>query len=315
MKERSKKSGILRPFVRFIILIISMFIYLAIGAVVFNRLENDNNIASQRKLYESLIEFMDDHPCLSNESLQYFFENVDKAIEMSVVSVTRQSRIRDSSALWDIPTSFFFTSTIVTTIGYGNFAPKTDGGRIFCSFYAFIGIPLTGWFLLTIGDALQVYWNKIRHQTHRLTVKIPHELTRRCIHFIIYSTFILIILLLFPGFVLMYTEGWSYQDAVYYCFITFSTIGFGDLVAGDSQKHNVGLWILNVTHVVFLLMGLSIMSMALKGMGNSQKTSYKRAKTAVRDLVQKASRKKRQKSPPVTIPIDLNTSNVSKSQV
>lgn len=314
MKEKkSTRAGIWKPVIRFIILIISMFIYLGLGAVIFNRLETDNNIASQRQLYNSLIEFMDDHRCVSNESLNDFFVHVDQAIQTSVVSITRQSRIRDPSTLWDIPTSFFFTSTIVTTVGYGNFAPVTDGGRIFCSFYAFIGIPLTGWFLLTVGDALQVYWSKIRKFTHRLTVKIPYNFARRCGHFIIYTILILTILLLIPGTILMFTEGWDFHVAVYYCFITFSTIGFGDLVAGDVHQQTVVMWIMSITHVIFLLMGLSIMSMALKGMGKSQKTSFKRAKMVVRVLVLKASRNKTKDHTPTTLPVDMNT--VNKSQV
>lgn len=116
-EKKSTRAGISKPVIRFIILIISMFIYLGLGAVIFNRLETDNNIASQRQLYNSLIEFMDDHRCVSNESLNDFFVHVDQAIQTSVVSITRQSRIRDPSTLWDIPTSFFFTSTIVTTVG------------------------------------------------------------------------------------------------------------------------------------------------------------------------------------------------------
>lgn len=27
-------------------------------------------------------------------------------------------------------------------------------------------------------------------------------------------------------------EGWTYSEAIYYCFITLSTVGFGDFVAG-----------------------------------------------------------------------------------
>lgn len=35
-----------------------------------------------------------------------------------------------------------------------------------------------------------------------------------------------------PMLVFMQHEGWSYAQAIYYCFITLSTIGFGDYVAG-----------------------------------------------------------------------------------
>ena len=39
-----------------------------------------------------------------------------------------------------MPSAIFFVTTIVTTIGYGTFAPATDGGKTFTVIFAFIGI-------------------------------------------------------------------------------------------------------------------------------------------------------------------------------
>jgi hypothetical protein len=40
--------------------------------------------------------------------------------------------------------SLLFTFTILSTVGYGNFAPTTDGGKIFLMCFALIGIPIVG---------------------------------------------------------------------------------------------------------------------------------------------------------------------------
>lgn len=47
----------------------------------------------------------------------------------------------------------------------------------------------------------------------------------------------LIIFLVLPSFVIMVVEeGWSYLDCFYYAFITLTTIGFGDHVAGECVR-------------------------------------------------------------------------------
>jgi ABC-type phosphate transport system permease subunit len=42
-----------------------------------------------------------------------------------------------------------------------------------------------------------------------------------------------VIFLILPSLVFMYFESWSFVKSFYYSFVTLSTIGFGDLVAGN----------------------------------------------------------------------------------
>ncbi|VDM29680.1 unnamed protein product [Toxocara canis] len=55
----------------------------------------------------------------------------------------------ESREPWSFVDSILFCFTVITTIGYGNVAPQTFAGRLFCIFYGLIGIPLT---LLAIAD-------------------------------------------------------------------------------------------------------------------------------------------------------------------
>ncbi|KAI6214324.1 hypothetical protein M3Y94_00254100 [Aphelenchoides besseyi] len=50
---------------------------------------------------------------------------------------------------WDLHNSLVFAFSIITTIGYGNVAPISFEGRLFCLLYGLIGIPLA---LLTVAD-------------------------------------------------------------------------------------------------------------------------------------------------------------------
>lgn len=55
----------------------------------------------------------------------------------------------------------------------------------------------------------------------------------------------------------MYTpiEGWSYFDSLYFCFVAFSTIGFGDLVSSqNAQYDSQGLY--RFGNFIFILMGV-----------------------------------------------------------
>ncbi|GCB68380.1 hypothetical protein scyTo_0013819 [Scyliorhinus torazame] len=55
----------------------------------------------------------------------------------------------------------------------------------------------------------------------------------------------------------MYTpvEGWSYLDSIYFCFVAFSTIGFGDLVSSQNMSYDYqGFY--RFGNFLFILMGV-----------------------------------------------------------
>merc|ERR1712226_1088628 len=77
---------------------------------------------------------------------------------------------------WSYIQAVFFTSTILTTIGYGNIAPVTTAGRVFCLLFAIVGIPFT---LSVIADVGQIFatlistlWTKYKHLLEPIKEKI-----------------------------------------------------------------------------------------------------------------------------------------------
>jgi len=59
---------------------------------------------------------------------------------------------------WNWIDSVYFSVITLTTIGYGDFSPQTDGGKIFAIFYIFIGIGIILSFINTVYN----HYNSMR---------------------------------------------------------------------------------------------------------------------------------------------------------
>ena len=121
------------------------------------------------------------------------------------------------------------------SVGYGNLAPATAGGRTFCIVYALIGIPLTLMLLAVVGNQIvkclndacawlvgriRQYHSGYLYEDSGAVISAPVWIALPMIFFFLAAMSSMYCAL----------EGWDFGTALYFIFITFTTIGFGDVV-------------------------------------------------------------------------------------
>nr|XP_020475722.1 potassium channel subfamily K member 5-like isoform X1 [Monopterus albus] len=198
--------------------------YLSIGAAIFQILEEPNWISARDKYIQQKENILKKYACLEKEDLDEILEIVSEAAGQGVTITGDKYR-----NTWDWPNAVIFAATIVTTIGYGNVAPKTQGGRVFCILYGLCGIPLC---LVWISELGSFFGDRAKRLSQ---VMIRKGVSVKMVQFTCSALFLLwglVLHLVIPPIILMYMEGWTYLEGLYFSFITLTTVGFGDYVAG-----------------------------------------------------------------------------------
>ncbi|XP_008282202.1 potassium channel subfamily K member 15-like [Stegastes partitus] len=202
--------------IRTVSLILSIVFYLLIGAAVFDALESESESSRKKALEQKLNEL----------KKKYGFSEDDyREIERVVL----QSEPHRAGRQWKFAGSFYFAITVITTIGYGHAVPRTDAGKAFCMFYAVLGIPLTLVMFQSLGERINTL---VRYLLRRAKQGLGFRETE-----VSMGNMVLVGLLSCAGTLCIgaaafsHFEDWTFFNAYYYCFITLTTIGFGDFVA------------------------------------------------------------------------------------
>lgn len=255
-----------------------------IGNIVFSALEAERETADRTE-YTEYMQDLNAKYNLTAEDFEELIERMGTPLEFDPQSEDRNWGTTNSN-------SALFSFTIVSTIGYGNFAPVTDGGKIFLMVYALIGIPVVGtcvgvlaaqllqmlenWAVMHMNIVEQAFkhydedesgflsreefrdaledldiflskadFEKLMAETDdegtgmieldefklaAAKLKLPLGKAART-RVRLYVSVLTAIAWIFVGSgAYVELEGWRYLDSLYFCVVTLTTIGLGDLV-------------------------------------------------------------------------------------
>ncbi|KAL5240345.1 hypothetical protein ACI65C_007755 [Semiaphis heraclei] len=162
---------------------------------------------------------------------------------------------------WTYYNAFFFALTTLSTIGYGNLHPTSGTGRILVLVYSLIGIPLNGIVLTQLGSFFESRILRA-HYSYKTQRMMGPQLSL-ILDIVTYLIPGIIVFIFLPAGLISYFEDWTFDESVYFTFVTLTTIGYGDYVAG--QKVNIGIWYdaYKVFLVFWIMFGLGYLFMIL----------------------------------------------------
>ncbi|XP_030628460.1 potassium channel subfamily K member 10a [Chanos chanos] len=258
-------------------------VYLVAGGWVFQALEQPFESNQKDTITMEKAAFLDKHPCVTSGDLEQLIQHSIDAANAGVSPIGDTSY---NTSHWDLGSAFFFAGTVITTIGYGNIAPSTEGGKIFCILYAIFGIPLFGFLLAGIGDQLGTIFVKIIARVEKMLRRKHSQISLTKFRVASTLLFILVGCVVFvgiPAVIFQHIEGWTGLDAIYFVVITLTTVGIGDYVAGGNRKKEYRKWYRPLVWF-WILVGLAYFAAVLSMIGDWLRVLSKKTKEEVGEI-------------------------------
>ncbi|KAM7383829.1 hypothetical protein PAMA_011274 [Pampus argenteus] len=232
-----------RQNVRTLSLIICTFTYLLVGAAVFDALESDFEMREKEQLEAE------------EKRLQGKY-NISEDDYRKLESIIMEAEPHRAGVQWKFAGSFYFAITVITTIGYGHAAPGTDAGKAFCMFYAVLGIPLTLVMFQSLGERMNTF---VKYLLKRIKKCCGMNITDVSMeNMVTVGFFSCIGTLCIGAAAFSHYEDWSFFQSYYYCFITLTTIGFGDFVALQKNRALQKKPLYVAFSFMYILVGLTV---------------------------------------------------------
>ncbi|GAA6213399.1 potassium channel subfamily K member 10 isoform X1 [Lates japonicus] len=255
-------------------------LYLVCGALAFRALEMPFESSQKNSFTLEKASFLKRHPYVTPDELDAIIKH---AIDAMSAGVRPTGDTSYNSSHWDLGSSFFFAGTVITTIGYGNIAPSTEGGKIFCILYAIFGIPLFGFLLAGIGDQLGTIFVKSILRVEKIFRQKHKQISQTKIRVTSTILFILagcIVFVTIPAVIFKHIEGWTTLEAIYFVVITLTTVGIGDYVAGGNRGIDYMQWYKPLVWF-WILVGLAYFAAVLSMIGDWLRVLSKKTKEEV----------------------------------
>ncbi|KOO31486.1 potassium channel subfamily k member 16 [Chrysochromulina tobinii] len=178
---------------------------------------------------------------------------------------------------WTFNGATFFMMTIVTTIGYGTFAPSLPIGRSMVILFGSVTIVLFGLVSRPAVDVVEA----IEARTERLLLRARRseqplsEQGQQILKGA--SAMLLCHAVLMAAAVIVYLdrdeedplhEEWDFGTCYYFCFVTFSSIGLGDFSLGpaDNSNYELGRLLVQALIIMFGMAAFNLATGACSGL-------------------------------------------------
>lgn len=214
------------------------------GGCVFTHLERDAELEHYQRnqfFYQQMRELYEMKACKQDWMKgMKFCKKQEEFHALLKQFFERNGNEMEDRKLWTFSGSVFFVITLVTTLGYGNFHPRTPNGQMFTVLFGIVGLPVMCYVLSHFGRLIVDVWmpvcSTINTRERRIAV----------------LCMVLVSFILMGGFLFQALEAWSFLEACYFSAMTLMSIGFGDYLPTTFTSR--------LAASVFIILGLGVAS-------------------------------------------------------